>query len=78
MKLKKKNKNDREYMAILNQPIEVLKKVYGSASRFWKGHNRCGALQSEKEEVTIRYQIRPFLLPNILRHQAFYHRKQVG
>lgn len=26
MKTKKKNKKDREYMAILDQPIEVLKK----------------------------------------------------
>lgn len=34
MKPKKKNKKDREYMAILNQPIEVLKKPIGQPVDF--------------------------------------------
>lgn len=34
MKPKKKNKKDREYMAILDQPIEVLKKPMGQSVDF--------------------------------------------
>lgn len=34
MKTKKKNKKDREYMAILDQPIEVLKKPMGRSVDF--------------------------------------------
>ena len=34
MKPKKKNKKDREYMAILDQPIEVLKKHMGQPVDF--------------------------------------------
>lgn len=34
MKTKKKNKKDREYMAILDQPIEVLKKPMGQPVDF--------------------------------------------
>lgn len=34
MKTKKKNKMDREYMAILDQPIEVLKKPMGQPVDF--------------------------------------------
>ena len=36
MKTKKKNKKDREYMAILDQPIEVLKKPMGQPVDFGK------------------------------------------
>ena len=36
MKAKKKNKKDREYMAILDQPIEVLKKPMGQPVDFGK------------------------------------------
>lgn len=36
MKPKKKNKKDREYMAILDQPIEVLKKPMGRSVDFGK------------------------------------------
>lgn len=34
MKPKKKNKKNREYMAILDQPIEVLKKPMGRSVDF--------------------------------------------
>lgn len=34
MNTKKKNKKDREYMAILDQPIEVLKKPMGRSVDF--------------------------------------------
>lgn len=36
MKTKKKSKKDREYMAILDQPIEVLKKPMGRSVDFGK------------------------------------------
>lgn len=36
MKPKKKSKKDREYMAILDQPIEVLKKPMGQPVDFGK------------------------------------------
>lgn len=36
MKPKKKSKKDREYMAILDQPIEVLKKPMGQPMDFGK------------------------------------------
>lgn len=36
MKTKKKNKKDREYMAILDQPIEELKKPMGRSVDFGK------------------------------------------
>lgn len=36
MKPKKKNKKDRDYMAILDQPIEVLKKPMGQPVNFGK------------------------------------------
>lgn len=36
MKHKKKSKKDREYMAILDQPIEVLKKPMGQSVDFGK------------------------------------------
>ena len=36
MKPKKKSKKDREYMAILDQPIEVLKKPIGRSVDFGK------------------------------------------
>ena len=36
MKTKKKNKKDKDYMAILDQPIEVLKKPMGRSVDFGK------------------------------------------
>ena len=39
--MKTKKKKDREYMAILDRPIEeLIEKANGSASRFWRGDER--------------------------------------
>lgn len=38
MKTKKKNKKDRNYMAILDQSIEVLKKPMGRSVDFGKSY----------------------------------------
>lgn len=51
--MKPKKKKDREYRVYgnLGPTHRSIEKAYGTVSRFRKGYNRCGALQSEKEVI---------------------------